>query len=783
LAKSISRSSQILRSMAFLLIVSAAVLYVVLPARAVTLELQSGGLISGFLGEVKEDVVILYRPQPHMVDLEQIVQVIPSDGSDPAVDSDLPERIRTLNRLIDHKATAYNRFQRQARTLLAQGNYDALEALAVDAWASAERTASGEWLLNAYYAAFDEDLTKRDVDAHQHRRQQILNWCEARPESAHALTALLSITVDLAWAHRGTSYIGKVSRKDRGELLRLMTEAEELARRLAQRTDLDSAMLYQISRVATSVAPRFDGDLLSVFALAERMAALEGDYHHAYFGLVRKTLPRWGGSVEEMDQLLAIVTASLPAEQRAQAYYHMANSVLVRYGSKEYVKFDFDWALIRAGYESWINRWPSYDLSRHQFAAMAYLEGEHDVVRHELGSVHPGWNYVAESVWLHPEALAEVRQWSNDAGVKSPSSSEKTPNLIAGLRAIGQGDQPGLMTYLQKGGNPDARDETGRTLLQHAVDNGDKVLAYALISSGADVLRTNSDGWQAVHYAAAGNGHLILEMLEQAGATMNVANNRGDTPLMIAADKTNRAGFQWLLERFPQDVNDAGGKGYNPLLHTAYDGHVDLVAKLLSVDGINVNAQTLAGNTALHLAALRGNEGVVRLLLAAGADVAILNNRNRSVLAMAQKSGNAPMVGYLQQKGLVAVSGFSDESFYRSNEFVKEANALYLDGNMAQAAVLYKQGIAEYPTSTSAHVGLALSLWMDDKPEQAMISIKTAISTDPENAELYYKAGRIAYSLDDRDAYMGYFTRYAKMAPNTHNTKDLYERLPELASN
>lgn len=262
---------------------------------------------------------------------------------------------------------------------------------------------------------------------------------------------------------------------------------------------------------------------------------------------------------------------------------------------------------------------------------------------------------------------------------------------------------------------------------------------------------------------------------------MEARTKEGDTLLTIAANDSNRQTLPWLLERLPHMVNDAGPKGYTPLLHVAYDGHDDMVAELLAVDGIDLNARTSGGETALHQAARRGNEGVVRLLLEAGADSRLLNRRNASVLALAKKSGNASLVNFLQGQGLVAVAGLSDDAFQRSNEFIVEANRLYIDKNWAAAVAVYQQAIDAYPESEVAYVGLATALWMNEEIDQALQSINTAIRINPDEAEHYYKAGRMAFSLGDSELYMPYFARYAKMAPDTYNTKDLLERMPELA--
>ena len=731
----------------------------------------------GVLGEVDTDVVFLYRPEQYAIEVNQIARVIPHPLNDPIKQATQARRINALNRLIDHKKAAYKPFQNRVREFLDARAYPELERLAIDAWDSAERTANGDWLLNAYYPAFTDDIAARDVQGFERRREQIVAWQSARPKSAHALAALLSTTVKLAYAHRGSGYSHTVAKKDLAGTKYWMAQAADLGAQLVLRNDLDSAMLYQLTTISIPFAPKGPSTGLdhqhSILTLARRMASVGPEFHHAFIGLVRKTLPRWGGSAQRMETLLQTVWNSLPEHRRAETYYRMANWILTAQGSSEYVQFDFDWEILNTGYEHLSKRWPDIDVHRHEFAALAYLHGKPEVVQKQLDEVQPGWNFVAKSVWSYPEALANVRKWA----AATPGDSAE---LITGLRAVNQGNLLHLIRYLGQGGNPDARDETGRTLLHYAVKRKHLKQMYTLISEGADVHLTNSEGWQAVHYAARYGNSNALRMLQRAGASLDIPTKSGDTPLALAANYTNRSAFRFLLKNAPSTLNIPGQKGYTPLLHVAYDGHEDMVGDLLAVDGIDLNAKTSVGETALHQAARRRNEAVVRMLLTAGADPKILNHRNNSVLAIAKASGSTSIVRLLEERGLAMVSGVSDEDVKRSNNLVTEANALYIDGDMKAAIELYQKAAAIHPHSKSAHAGLAISLWMEKKFEPAMQSIKTAIKVDPSNAELYYRAGRIGFSTGDPKQYMGYFAKYLEMAPDTYNARDLLERLPEL---
>ncbi|RPB06304.1 hypothetical protein P167DRAFT_464568, partial [Morchella conica CCBAS932] len=67
------------------------------------------------------------------------------------------------------------------------------------------------------------------------------------------------------------------------------------------------------------------------------------------------------------------------------------------------------------------------------------------------------------------------------------------------------------------------------------------------------------------------------------------------------------------------DVNTKNNKGETPLWTAARDGHESIVAMLLAVDGVNMNAKDKEGKTPLSVALLNSEYAVADLLRAAGA--------------------------------------------------------------------------------------------------------------------------------------------------------------------
>ena len=193
---------------------------------------------------------------------------------------------------------------------------------------------------------------------------------------------------------------------------------------------------------------------------------------------------------------------------------------------------------------------------------------------------------------------------------------------------------------LEQGADPNAA-EAGYSALHAATLRGDETLTAALLARGADPsvpVKRGSPGrrnspdyvlehdvvgatafWLAAHFAEPG----IMRALADNGAEPHVVIPDGTTSLMAAAAARRR--------REP-------GLAANPV----EDERLVLEATRAAIDaGGNVNAADAAGNTALHTAASRRLDTVVRLLVDRGADLHALNDNGQTPLAVAGGRGGA----------------------------------------------------------------------------------------------------------------------------------------------
>ena len=90
----------------------------------------------------------------------------------------------------------------------------------------------------------------------------------------------------------------------------------------------------------------------------------------------------------------------------------------------------------------------------------------------------------------------------------------------------------------------DALNQAGESALMMAALKGEVAGARRLLSRGA---RVNQPGWSALHYAAAGTEVQLMQLLMEKGADVNAASPNGSTPLMMAAQYGSEDGVKLLL--------------------------------------------------------------------------------------------------------------------------------------------------------------------------------------------------------------------------------------------
>lgn len=239
-----------------------------------------------------------------------------------------------------------------------------------------------------------------------------------------------------------------------------------------------------------------------------------------------------------------------------------------------------------------------------------------------------------------------------DANGITPLINAIVNHSVANVIGSGRSDHLRIAEYLvDAGANVNAKDWYGQTPLWAAVDirnlefsvtettnRVDREAAYSLIeqllAAGADpnarteefpperrfIANTGSNGWvdmtgQTPFLRAALAGDLrVLNLLLEHGADPNITTYEGTTPLMVAA------GVTWAF-------SETFDEGADALLETV---------RLTHALGNDVNAVNSMGIRAIHGAANRGSNAIIRYLVENGARLDVADNEGRTPIAWAE---------------------------------------------------------------------------------------------------------------------------------------------------
>ncbi len=165
-----------------------------------------------------------------------------------------------------------------------------------------------------------------------------------------------------------------------------------------------------------------------------------------------------------------------------------------------------------------------------------------------------------------------------------------------------------------------------------------------LLARGFDPNTPNEKGDAGILVALQSEAPKSAMLLAKAAQTnVNVQNQLGETPLMLAAINNQLELAKVLIER-GADVNR---EGWTPLHYAATRGHREMMRLLLENDAY-IDSESANGTTPLMMAAFSTSPLAVKLLLEEGADPTLVNHGNASALDIALSKDHQQSAFYIR---------------------------------------------------------------------------------------------------------------------------------------
>ena len=241
-----------------------------------------------------------------------------------------------------------------------------------------------------------------------------------------------------------------------------------------------------------------------------------------------------------------------------------------------------------------------------------------------------------------------------------------TPLIFAAYR--GKIDVISLL--LDHGVNVDARYADGKTALEWATEQNQEEAVKLLkspstynmaeyqqktkIAADKNALLTTLKNYRFAEDKDEKELYNTVKSLIESGADINaVCDVYGDTPLMLAAETAPLNVVTALVEH-GATVNVKNNYGYTPLINAARTGYekdaIKIVQYLLE-QGASVDELHMSNKTAFLFAAEYGYKEIAQLLLKHGANINAVADGEKNGLMLAGESGNADIVKMFLEEG------------------------------------------------------------------------------------------------------------------------------------
>jgi ankyrin repeat protein len=209
--------------------------------------------------------------------------------------------------------------------------------------------------------------------------------------------------------------------------------------------------------------------------------------------------------------------------------------------------------------------------------------------------------------------------------------------------------QQAIKEELKRSKTVDVTNEYGCTPLMLAANYGHTENLRLLIKAGGNIKLQPKDGYPALHRAAVEGHPNCISMLIEQGADIDAQDTKfGCTPLQRAVIK-KKIDCVKLLIQCKANLSSQDQAGETALHDAASGGNIEAM-KLLLAAGANVKMVDNEGMTPLHKAAQSGNVDCIKLLLKAKSMVDQLSNHCTAVCYAANE-------GHLEAVKLLIAAG------------------------------------------------------------------------------------------------------------------------------
>lgn len=375
---------------------------------------------------------------------------------------------------------------------------------------------------------------------------------------------------------------------------------------------------------------------------------------------------------------------------------------------------------------------------------------------------------------------------------------------------------------------PTFKELSGIEALIARVKAGDLDVVKKCVEGDAKLVNAKEDstGRTALHYASELGHVFIIYHLAGVGAELNILDNEGMSPLMLAC-KASQLNAASALAGLKADVDQAGSTGASALHYAAAAGNLEILELLVSfkatigsggdagpaihwaigagdfaavaffVDTCQVSiAETDSiGHTNLHVAVRNGNADLTLFLLERGADPNIAAKDGTTALMLAAIGDKLEIVKHLLTFGADAVkegdskfssavskelqkkkAGGYDLTFEKREQnmekFKAQGNKVFKAGECSKSSKFYTLAISFSPNNHVLYSNRSASYYNLRRLHLALADATHCIALKPDWPKGYYRKGATLILMQKFEEAKAVFNAGFKFDPKNADLKN-----------
>ncbi len=257
--------------------------------------------------------------------------------------------------------------------LLVKEDFDELERLGDRLRKERTRSKNGNWQLEYYYDNLCRWWTGFKPSREQWLHAKLDKWREAKPDSVKPLVAKSEAYMWFAWEARGEGYSYTVTEEGWREFDARMDKAVELLDE-AVATDPCNPEIYTM---LVSIGKARSMDRAEMEAIFEKGLKAERFYIPLYYQMALASMPRWGGSVGDLEKFMERAVELTRESEGESMYARIVDLTSMYFTPTEFKEqFNVPYERLKQSYWDLVKRYPQDMYYLNSFCYWAYTEDD-----------------------------------------------------------------------------------------------------------------------------------------------------------------------------------------------------------------------------------------------------------------------------------------------------------------------------------------------------------------------------------------------------------------------